>query len=63
MVWFSETRPAFQRNIFPPSSGLKSEPRKKALLAASFLMVSCLVYTLTLKMEVIYSSNTSVDFH
>jgi hypothetical protein len=46
-VWFSETHPAFQRNILPPTSWLKNKPRKRALLAVSFIMVSCLVYTLS----------------
>jgi hypothetical protein len=31
--------------------------------SACFMLVSCLAYFLTLKMEVIYSSETSIDFH
>jgi hypothetical protein len=44
----------------PSSSGSKNKPRKKPELCfhAGFL----LAYSLTLKMEAIYSSETSVDF-
>jgi hypothetical protein len=34
----------------------------RALLAACFMMVSCLAYSLVLKMEAIYPSETSDDF-
>jgi hypothetical protein len=34
----------------------------KTLLAASFMLVSCLVYSLTLMMEAIHSSDMLVDF-
>jgi hypothetical protein len=36
---------------------------QKALLAACFMLVSCLAYSSTLKMEKICSSETLVDFH
>jgi hypothetical protein len=36
--------------------------RVKAELATHSMLVSCLAYSLTLKMEVICSSETSVDF-
>jgi hypothetical protein len=36
---------------------------KFSLLAASFMLVSCLAYSSTLKMEAICSSKTSADFH
>jgi hypothetical protein len=39
------------------SSASKNKPRKKTLFAA------CLVYSTTVKHEVICSSETSVDFH
>jgi hypothetical protein len=35
---------------------------KLALLATCFMLVSCLAYSLTLKMEATCSSETSVDF-
>jgi hypothetical protein len=33
------------------------------LLAARFMLVPCMVYSLTMKVEAICSSETSVDFH
>jgi hypothetical protein len=47
----------------------KSEPSKKlvrsrqTLLAACFMLVSCLAYSLTLMMKDIFPSEMSVDFH
>jgi hypothetical protein len=41
----------------------KRQVAGRALLAACFLLVSCLAYSLTVKMETICSSETSVDFH
>jgi hypothetical protein len=41
-----------------PSSGLKS----RALLAICFMVLSCMTYSLTLKMQAMCSSETSVDF-
>jgi hypothetical protein len=35
----------------------------RALLATSLSLVSCLAYSLTLKMETTFSSETSVGFH
>jgi hypothetical protein len=46
--------------MLPPSLGLNSKPSK---LAACFMLDSYLPYSSTLNMEVIYSSETSVDFH
>jgi hypothetical protein len=57
------------RNMLPPSSSSKSKPSKKPSMkqAASFLpascLVSCLAYSLNLKMEVIHFSKTLVHFH
>jgi hypothetical protein len=48
----------------PPSLGLKSKPRLETIinLAACSMLVSCLSYSSILKMEVIFSSETSYDF-
>jgi hypothetical protein len=51
----------FQRNVSHPSSGRLIASR--ALLAACFMPVSCVAYSLTLKMEAIYFSEMVVDFH
>jgi hypothetical protein len=56
-VQSAENQPTFRTNTLPPSSGLKS----KLYLLPGFLQVSCLAYSSTLKMEVIYSSETSTD--
>jgi hypothetical protein len=58
----------FWRNILVPSSGSKSKlsktpARSKALLATFFFLVSCLVYSLAQKMEVICSSEIMVAFY
>jgi hypothetical protein len=53
----------FRRSTSSPSSGMKSKPSKKpALLAACFMLFSCLAYYLTLKMEVTRFSDMSVIF-
>jgi hypothetical protein len=47
-----------------PSSGFKSKPSKKpAKIMQGHLLVSCLAYSSTLKIEAIRSSETSVDFY
>jgi hypothetical protein len=46
----------FRRNISPPSSGSTSKPSRKA--AWSRQLVSCLVYSFTLKMEVTLTRTT-----
>jgi hypothetical protein len=51
----------FQRNISPPSSESNNKLIKKACHLLSQL-VSCWAYSSTLKMELMYSSETSVDF-
>jgi hypothetical protein len=55
----------FGKNVPTPSSGLMRKPRKlraenRALHAAKFLLITCLTYCLTLKMEAVWSSETSV---
>jgi hypothetical protein len=51
----------FQRNVSHPSSGRLIASR--ALLAVCCVLVSCVAYSLTLKMEAIYFSEMVVDFH
>jgi hypothetical protein len=51
-----ESQLMFSRNLPHPSSGSKSKH------AACFMLVSCLAYYLTLKMEVICSSKALVNF-
>jgi hypothetical protein len=58
-IWLS-----FRRKISPTSSGSKyNVTRKPALLVAWFVVVSCLAYCSTLKLQVMCFSETSVDFH
>jgi hypothetical protein len=44
-------------------SDLTEREFHRALLAASFLLVSCFTYPSTLKMEAVCSSETSLDFY
>jgi hypothetical protein len=53
--------PVFQINIQPPSSGRESKPSKR--WARLTLFVAYLSYSLTLKMEAVCSSETSVNFY
>jgi hypothetical protein len=62
-VYSGESQETFWRNIMPPSSGLKTKSSKKlALLAACFVLISCLAYSLTVKIEVTCYSKMLVDF-
>jgi hypothetical protein len=63
-VYCIESQPAFQRNLSSPSSGPKNKPMKKPAwnLTPTFILVSCLAYHSTLKIEETCSSETSVDF-
>jgi hypothetical protein len=49
----------FRRNIQPPSSDLKS---KTVIIPDCFILISCLAYSSTLKVEAIYFSEESADF-
>jgi hypothetical protein len=51
-MWFGNS-PMLWVNISPPSSGSKSQPASNLLL-----LVSCLAYSLTMEMEVVYFSET-----
>jgi hypothetical protein len=53
----------FQRNIPPPSSGLQSKPSKEINMKRQQTeLVSYLAYSVTLKMEAVYSSDTMMGF-
>jgi hypothetical protein len=58
-----ESQPMFRGNISTPSCGSKNNPsKKKNSLQSDFTLVSCSAYSLNLKMEMICSSEMSVDF-
>jgi hypothetical protein len=62
-MWPVESRPTFQRNMSPPSSGSKNKPSKKpACLPPAFTLVSCLAYSSAMKMEATCPSETLVNF-
>jgi hypothetical protein len=46
-----ESQLTFQKNVPPPSSGLKNKPSKQMCLPPDLMLVSCLAYSLILKME------------
>jgi hypothetical protein len=48
------------RNMSPPSSRSKNKPRR-TLFVTSFMLISCLAYSSTLKMEGTCSSEMSDD--
>jgi hypothetical protein len=57
----AESQPMFRWNL-SSSQGLKNTP-SRALLAACFMLVPCLAYASSFKMEATYSSETLVGFH
>jgi hypothetical protein len=55
--------PFFRRNVSPPFSRTRNKPSKKSAgRATSFMFVSCLVYSSTLKMKATCSSETPTEF-
>jgi hypothetical protein len=54
ILYFIESHPTFRRNMSPSSA--------QALLAACFVLVSCLSYFLTVKMEETFSSEMWFTF-
>jgi hypothetical protein len=58
-----EEHPTFRRNMSPASSELKSKAsRRSAEPVSCFMLVTCLAYSPTLKIEATCSSETSVEF-
>jgi hypothetical protein len=55
-------RISWARNQHKTHSKQGQEPEKQALVSACFMLVSCLAYSLALKMEVTCSSGMSADF-
>jgi hypothetical protein len=56
-----ESQPTFRRSISPPYSDSKKKPSRIPADLSSALIFFCSAYSM-LNMEVIYSSETSVDF-
>jgi hypothetical protein len=59
-MYISRSSLTFRRNMLPLCFGSKSNPSKKPTRCR---LVSCRAYSLTLKMEMICSYKTSVDFY
>jgi hypothetical protein len=61
-----ESQPTFRRNISSESSSkklvLSGERAKQASLVACYVVLYCMAYSSTLKMEMTCFSETSVDF-
>jgi hypothetical protein len=52
----------FTKNYHGDQMNEYESAASRALLSACFMLISCLVYSSTLKMEATCSSETSVDF-
>jgi hypothetical protein len=53
----------FWRSTLPPSLGMKSKPsNQQGVMLAFFLLIAFMAFSLTLKMDAICSSETSVNF-
>jgi hypothetical protein len=53
----------FRKNISPPSSRLKNKPRKKQAVPGNECLppISCLVYSLALKIAVVFLRNVGLS--
>jgi hypothetical protein len=61
-VYSVDNLPTFRRNVVAIFRVKNIPSRKSALLANRFRLLSCFAYSSTLKMEVTYSFEISVDF-
>lgn len=62
-VYSDRHLPVFLKNILPSFLRIEASSKQSALLAACFFVVSSLVYSPTLNMETVYSSEASVHFY